>query len=62
MFAAAADSEAAQLSSGMMLAESSEMSSVSVSESLDKRCCVLCSQHGDISSAVSVCFSLLSVL
>ena len=63
MFAAAAGVAAAQSSSSLMLAESSEMSSnVSTSQSVDTRCCVLCSQHGDISSVVSVRLSLLSLL
>jgi len=62
MSASAAGTEAAQSSSSLMLSESSEMSGVPTSQSLDTRCCVLCSQHGDISSVVSVRRLLLSLL
>ena len=58
---AAADSEVAQSSSDMMSAESSKMSTVSASPSMDTRCCTLCLQCGDFPSVASVRLHMLSV-
>lgn len=55
-YGVAAGPEAAQSSSDTVTAESkSEMCSVSASQSLDTRCCALCSQLGDAPSTTSVC-------
>jgi len=56
---AAAGLEAAQSSCDAM---PSDVSSVSASQSLDTRCCALCSLRGDTPSLAVVCLQLFSVI
>ena len=56
------DEAAAQSSSDMTSTKFSETHTVSASQSLDTRCCALCSLRGDSPSVASVRWCLLTVM